>query len=218
MLVSLNPVERLWYQFGQQLSEYICRKTGHQDHCHDILQEVYIRIIQNIDKVEQADNIGAYLFRLASNAVNDYHRKANPYKVFIDSSNLDIADTFITDCHPVNSAVSLIKNNCATPAAQDSPAIDPRPSDSTQGLASGSLRSMIESLPPIYRDALIWTQLEGVSQKDLAQKLGISETGARSRVQRAREKLKQVILNCCAYEFDKYGNILSCHYSARIKK
>jgi len=29
-----HPVEKLWFRFGKQLSEYICRKTGHLDHCH----------------------------------------------------------------------------------------------------------------------------------------------------------------------------------------
>jgi RNA polymerase sigma-70 factor (ECF subfamily) len=68
---------------------------------------------------------------------------------------------------------------------------------------------MIESLEPIYRDALILTELEGWSQKQLAEKAGISLSGAKSRVQRAKEKLKEVIFNCCTYEFDKYGNIIS---------
>jgi RNA polymerase sigma-70 factor, ECF subfamily len=77
-------------------------------------------------------------------------------------------------------------------------------------LADCCLRPMIEALPAIYRDALIMTDLEGLSQKALAEKLGISISGAKSRVQRAREKLKEEILNCCQYEFDKYGNIISC--------
>ncbi|HEY1212303.1 MAG TPA: sigma-70 family RNA polymerase sigma factor [Bryobacteraceae bacterium] len=175
----MTPVEKLWFQFGRQLSEYICVKTGHHDHCHDILQDVFVKIAQNIDKVEQADNIGGYLMRLAGNAVNDHYRAADqrPDLVEVTSESTD------------------------TPAVCCEPA--PR-------LADCCLRPMIESLPPIYRDALIRTQLEGMSQKELARQLGISVTGARSRVQRAREKLKAVILACCNYQFDRYGNIIGC--------
>jgi RNA polymerase sigma-70 factor (ECF subfamily) len=185
-----HPVEKLWFRFGKQLSEYICRKTGHLDHCQDILQEVYIKINRNIDKVEKADNIGAYLTRLANNAVNDYyrHRQNEP----------TVPSEPYQDCCGTSNATP------ATLAAREFP------DGPSAQLADCCLRPMIDSLPPIYRDALVWTQLEGMSQKDLARKLGISETGARSRVRRAREQLKEIILNCCNYQFDRYGNILSC--------
>jgi RNA polymerase sigma-70 factor (ECF subfamily) len=69
---------------------------------------------------------------------------------------------------------------------------------------------MIESLEPIYREALILIELEGLSQQQYAEKVGISYTNAKTRVQRAREKLRKIILQCCQYQFDKYGNIVSC--------
>jgi RNA polymerase sigma-70 factor (ECF subfamily) len=190
-----NPVERLWFQFGKQLAEFICRKTGHLDHCHDILQDCYLKIAQNIDKVENADNIGGYLLRLAGNAVNDHYRAAQHKLTTLSTQAEESTDESVC-CRHATAAGPL-----STPATFADPA--PR-------LADCCLRPMIESLPPIYRDALIWTQLDGMSQKELAQKLGISETGARSRVQRAREKLKEVIISCCNYQFDRYGNVISC--------
>ncbi|SHM45418.1 RNA polymerase, sigma subunit, SigZ [Chitinophaga jiangningensis] len=72
------------------------------------------------------------------------------------------------------------------------------------------LRPMIDTLPEIYRQALIITEIQGHTQKQYAEMSGISLSGAKSRVQRARELLKALILKCCQYEFDKYGNILSC--------
>jgi RNA polymerase sigma-70 factor (ECF subfamily) len=185
-----HPVEKLWFRFGKQLSEYICRKTGHLDHCQDILQEVYIKINRNIDKIEKADNIGAYLTRLANNAVNDHYRHIQNEPTLPSEPYQDCCD-----------APNITPATLATRGFPDGPSAQ---------LADCCLRPMIDSLPPIYRDALVWTQLEGMSQKDLAHKLGISETGARSRVQRAREQLKEIILNCCNYQFDRYGNILSC--------
>jgi hypothetical protein len=40
-----------------------------------------------------------------------------------------------------------------------------------------------------------------------------AHSGAKSRVQPAREKLKDMLLNCCHFEFDRYGGILD--YQAR---
>lgn len=77
-------------------------------------------------------------------------------------------------------------------------------------LADCCLRPMIESLPGIYREALISMELEGMKHKDYADKAGISLSNAKVRVQRAKEKLKEIILQCCNYEFDRYGNIVDC--------
>jgi len=77
-------------------------------------------------------------------------------------------------------------------------------------LADWRLRLFVEQLPPKYREALVQIEFEGKSQKEVAETLGISYSGLKSRVQRAREMLKKAILECCEYEFDKYGNIVDC--------
>jgi RNA polymerase sigma-70 factor, ECF subfamily len=71
-----------------------------------------------------------------------------------------------------------------------------------------SLSEMIDTLPSPYREALILTEVEGISQKELAQRLGISVSGAKSRVQRARRMLKETLLECCHFEFDMLGKII----------
>lgn len=73
---------------------------------------------------------------------------------------------------------------------------------------SRCLRGMIYQLPDKYREALELVELEGMSQKQLSETLGISFSGAKSRVQRGREKLRELITACCHVELDKYGNVL----------
>lgn len=174
-----NPIEQIWARFGQQLSELICHKTGHQDHCHDILQEVYIKMVKNIDKIEKADNVLPYIVKLANNTIVDYYR-ADQDKISYNGTPADLA-------------------------VPEKPTDDP-----ISKLAQSFMLELIEALPPIYRQALIRTELEGIPQKQLAEELGISYSCAKSRVQRAKEMLRQAILNCCNYKFDKYGNVISC--------
>ena len=73
---------------------------------------------------------------------------------------------------------------------------------------SACLKPMIEALPDKYRQAIMLTEYEELSQKELAAKLGLSFSGAKSRIQRARSRLKQALLDCCHFEFDRLGNIL----------
>ena len=76
------------------------------------------------------------------------------------------------------------------------------------------IREMVECLPTEYREALILTEYDGLSQKDLAARLGISYSGAKSRVQRAREKLKTMLLDCCHFQFDHSGRVID--YQPRL--
>lgn len=80
---------------------------------------------------------------------------------------------------------------------------------------AGSVRGMLRCLPGKYREALELTDLQGLGQSELAQKLGISVSGAKSRVQRAREKLKDAFLDCCHFEFDRYGRVIEYHANCR---
>ena len=71
-----------------------------------------------------------------------------------------------------------------------------------------SIKAIIETLPQPYAQALILTEFEGLTQKELARRLDISLSGAKSRVQRARKMLKIKLTECCRIEFDSRGTIV----------
>jgi RNA polymerase sigma-70 factor (ECF subfamily) len=68
--------------------------------------------------------------------------------------------------------------------------------------------AMVEQLPDLYREALWLTEYQGLSQKELSERLGISLSGAKSRVQRARAKIKEQLLACCQFQVDYAGRII----------
>jgi RNA polymerase sigma-70 factor (ECF subfamily) len=70
------------------------------------------------------------------------------------------------------------------------------------------LEPMMALLSEEERHALRLADIEGLSQKDLATSLGLSLTGAKSRVQRARRHLKNAILDCCHLEMDRRGRAI----------
>ncbi len=67
---------------------------------------------------------------------------------------------------------------------------------------------MIDRLPPTYRDAILLSEINGRTQKEVARIHGISLSGAKSRVQRGRAMLKEMVLNCCQLEFDRNGQVV----------
>lgn len=83
------------------------------------------------------------------------------------------------------------------------------PDDDIVGELLPCVRAMVLALPDQDRQALVLTEYQGLTQKELGERLGLSLSGAKSRVQRAREKLKQEVLACCHFELDRRGHILN---------
>jgi RNA polymerase sigma-70 factor (ECF subfamily) len=76
---------------------------------------------------------------------------------------------------------------------------------------SAGLIERVNQLPDIYKQAILLTAYEGLSQKQLAEKMNLSLTGAKSRVQRARAMLKDILLECCHFDYDLYGTVIDYH-------
>jgi len=74
---------------------------------------------------------------------------------------------------------------------------------------SKCLNSFVKHLPNKYKEAITLVELQNLSQLQLADKLKISYSAAKSRVQRARELLKMNFYKCCHVSTDKYGNVIS---------
>ena len=87
-------------------------------------------------------------------------------------------------------------------------ALDGEFSDTASEDIDACLMPMIRSLPDPYRQAVMLSEIEGRTQKEVAKKEGISLSGAKSRVQRGRAMLKEMMFGCCRFEFDKRGNVI----------
>ena len=68
----------------------------------------------------------------------------------------------------------------------------------------------VARLPSPYREAITLTELEGLTQKDAAEMLGISLSGVKSRVQRGREKIRDMFDECCQISVDCRGRVVEC--------
>ena len=78
--------------------------------------------------------------------------------------------------------------------------------DYTAELAS-CLQPLIADLQEKYKSALLLSEIQGLPQKEVARRLGISLSGAKSRVQRGREKLRLRLLDCCDIQTGRGGVI-----------
>ncbi|MCU0785400.1 MAG: RNA polymerase sigma factor SigZ [Verrucomicrobia bacterium] len=109
-----------------------------------------------------------------------------------------------------NAIIDHYRTRKETVAVPDSLPAEPDASDAEIEELKGAFRRMIHSLPEPYRQAVVLTELEGLTQQALADRLGISLSGAKSRVQRGRAQLRQMLDECCTFEFDRRGKVIGC--------
>lgn len=78
------------------------------------------------------------------------------------------------------------------------------------------MRDVVKTLPPIYREAILLTEYEHMTQAELARRLGLGLSAAKSRVQRARALVRERVEKCCHVEFDAYGTLVHCRRRSRV--
>ena len=180
-----HTTESIWNACCWKLKSFIYKHVSDEYITDEILQEVFIKIHVNIGSLKDETKINNWVFQLTRNTITDYYRKQN-----VRFEEEEKIDEF--------KQIDLSKEDFI---------INENDRNLSEEITSG-LRPLIESLPYKYSQALILTEYEGLSQVELAKKLKISTSGAKSRVQRARKMIKDSLLNCCHYEFDKYGTVI----------
>lgn len=174
--------EKAWNDFRNDLHTYISARISDQSIVEDILQDVFLKVYTSIDSLKDKTKIKNWIFKIARNIIIDYYKKRKLRTYDIESNHHEYNEALPGNNEPFIETPSIL-------------------------IASG-LRSMIKTLPEKYAQALILVELEGKSQTELAKELGISISGVKSRVQRGRRLLRESLLKCCYFEFDRYGTII----------
>jgi RNA polymerase sigma-70 factor (ECF subfamily) len=106
-----------------------------------------------------------------------------------------IADHFRRPSHDVSASIE--------PVADE----DGQENEASMALG-GWLLEMIATLPPPYREAMELSEREGLPGRVIAERLGLSHSGVKSRLQRGRAMLRTMLLDCCHLDLDRLGNVV----------
>jgi RNA polymerase sigma-70 factor (ECF subfamily) len=118
----------------------------------------------------------------------------------VESWMYQIARNAVADHHRAPSS-ELIQIDLPAPADED-------PATRTRRQLASCLIPMIDYLSPTYRDAVYLSEIEGLTQREVAERLGLSLSGAKSRVQRGRAELRAMLEQCCRFERDVRGHVV----------
>jgi RNA polymerase sigma-70 factor (ECF subfamily) len=147
------------------------RLLGNPQEAEDVLQETFLNAFRSMDHFEGRSSIGTWLYRIATNQALMRLRKNVPSVVSIE------------DAFPSDSGESYplqLEDWCCLPEEEF---------ESEE--AAQRIESAIQTLTPALRSAFILRDLHGLSTRETAEVLDISESAVKTRLLRARLNLRE---------------------------
>lgn len=177
-IIVTTNAESIWEQFNRPLLCFIRRRVNNEQDAEDILQNVFCQIHKSISSLRETEKINSWVYTITRNAITDFYRTQR-----FQYSNYELFDNIPDDSMEVDTTTA------------------------NEEMAQ-CLKVMIRYLPEKYKEAIVLTEFQNLTPKELSERLGLSLPGAKSRVQRARVKLKDMLLSCCNLEFDHMGHVI----------
>jgi RNA polymerase sigma-70 factor (ECF subfamily) len=176
-----------WAQLRADIGRLVGRRLPTGADVEDVVQDVLLRVWRHSDTLRDGERFGPWLGRIASTAAADHMRarQRHPLPRFPVAAEAETASS-----------------------EETTGAVDPEPD--AKGRIAAALRPFIAALPAVYHDAVRLSELEGQPHAVIAERLGLSVSGVKSRVQRGRKELKAMLERCCEIALDARGAPVSC--------
>ena len=171
-----------WRELEARLRPYVARRVRGPADVDDVVQDVFVRLQRGLSSLRDGERFGGWVYRVAEHAVVD-HLRARAR-------------------HP------LANGNDAETKADAGEATDTDPA--LEADLAECVALFVSRLPSPYREAITLTELQGLTQKEGAEMLGLSLSGMKSRVQRGREQIRRMFEECCEISTDARGHVLDC--------
>ena len=146
------------------------RMTGSREEAEDLVQETFLRAYRFRHQFQPGTNFKAWLFKIQTNIFRSRYRK-----LWNSPQSLEDTEDFYLYQH----------------LGPDTPPGDDPAADVLDKLGVEEVRNAIEDLPPVYRAAVLLTDVEGFSYKETADILEIPVGTVMSRLHRGRQRLQK---------------------------
>jgi RNA polymerase sigma-70 factor (ECF subfamily) len=164
--------------YYDKVLNYVFRRVLNIEYAKDITSNTFLKALKNLDQFEWRNgpfSFSGWIFKIATNEVNQYFRKQNRYKLTIDDPDFkELGDN--------NKIAEEIEKKI----------------DNDKHLLI--LNKAIKQLKPIYQDILHLKYFEEMSYEEISQVLNKNESTIRVYSKRAKEELR-IILEKDASEF-----------------
>jgi len=182
--------ESVWEQLHANIRGFVSRRVRQPADVDDIVQRIFLQVHRALPTLRDAEKLQPWIYQTTRRTIADYYRAPVRRREVAVGAEEDLATL--------------------EPAADRLPDED---NDSALSELSACLRPLMNNLRPADQQALQLIEFEGLTQVQAAAHLGLSNSGMKSRVQRARLHLRSALDDCCRVALDRRGGIVD--YQAR---
>lgn len=176
----MNCIISAWGNYEAELRGFLTRHLANATQAEDILQDTFLRAINEGARFCSLENPRAWLFRVARNQLIDQSRS-----YAFKKQSAELPEELPDDTDEIPAITTL---DVCLPRA-------------------------LARLETEDREVIERCDLEGELQAHFAEDKGLSLAGAKSRIQRARKRLKAELVDLCKVNFDEAGNV--CCYTSK---
>ena len=184
MQSGIAEFDRIYAEHHARILRYLTRMVGAQD-AEDLAQEVFIRAARSYDDFRHEAKIETWLYRIATHVAVDRLRGTASRRETLLGQELDEV------------------------AADGQESVSSLEEKTLRRAANECIRNVINGLPENYRTPLILSELEGFTNREIAEILDVSLDTVKIRLHRAKEQLKKALLDACQFSRDE-RNELTC--------
>jgi RNA polymerase sigma-70 factor, ECF subfamily len=187
-------VQEIWQHIHTGLRSFIAKRVINEAEAEDIAQEVWLKMQRGLNGLKDQNRLISWIYQIARHAIMDHYRAPGRRR--------EMPVGLAADLEAYRSSASRQK------ASEDSGQL--------RTALAGCLGPMIERLSKEYRQAVVLVDLEGLTQQEAAAQLGLSLSGMKSRVQRGRRQLREILETCCMIDLDRRRGVAD--YEVRDQK
>jgi RNA polymerase sigma-70 factor (ECF subfamily) len=180
----------IYASYHPRIFRYLTRLVG-QSEAEDLMQEVFLRVNKGLPDFKGDAKLSTWIYRIATNVATDRIRSR--------SSKESESGKVIPLDERLNEEGVDLKG-------------DKNPSVEKQAMReemSACVQDYINSLPESYRIPVILSEIGGLTNKEIAETLGLTMETVKIRLHRGRAKLKEKLEAGCNFERDE-EDILVC--------
>ncbi|MBN2694831.1 sigma-70 family RNA polymerase sigma factor [bacterium] len=166
----MRAFETLLKKYERILFGYIINQVGSSEKAKDIYQDVYLKIIENIDKFKKESSYKSWLFLIARNTIIDFYRKKNIAAISLDKTTEDIDK-------PLHEIIPTEENTPSTSLSIKS--------------ENSSLSGMLERLEPSLREICFLRFHSELKFSEIADMIGSNENSVKTKLRKALSLLKE---------------------------
>lgn len=161
--------ERLLERYGDRAYRLAVSITGDRPDAEEVVQDAFWTVIRKIETFRGESAFGSWLYRIVANAACQKRRgrRSRQGDVSLD----DVLPVFDEHGHHAGTVTDW-STRVHDPAVRSE--------------LRAALTAAIEALPEIYRSALVLRDVEGMSNLQIAEMLGLNIPVVKARVHRAR--------------------------------